>query len=357
MYFACSEENEKGLEQETSTSLKNKISFKGLTVVNRFHLNEKKLLTEDATHFNVLLEEEHNKYYKAKGVTHKFPVEQDMGKILETTNAVLPYFPYEENGGINETMIKNDFPSLSNKEIEENIDVIDDYYNSALNQTVAYSMFNGIPTPTDSDGNIPTTPNPPALPTHWVNRNIGNEDTVVCFDREVDTKWHDIRRPIVFFTAKRDTDKAHAEKYPNMSVDKTKKDAFKHIINNAFLCKYFWTVSSKQKRIAFARDAMNLWEECGNNGYATRQMDYHNNEIGRDIYDANAKYIKTGWITTGIDNPSNATLISKVYDQVENNSLFFDFENSGRNAEEKEENTYREIIKRKGSSKSIYLKR
>ena len=42
---------------------------------------------------------------------------------------------------------------------------------------------------------------------------------------------------------------------------------------------------------------------------------------------------------------------------VKNNSLFFYLDDVVKNYDEREENIHREIIKRKGSNKSIYLKR
>ena len=60
-------------------------------------------------------------------------------------------------------------------------------------------------------------------------------------------------------------------------------DAKRHIYWNILLAKYYCS-SSKSSRLQFAKDAGDVWEECGDNYVDASQMDIHNNDIGNDYF-------------------------------------------------------------------------
>ena len=78
-------------------------------------------------------------------------------------------------------------------------------------------------------------------------------------------------------------------------------------------------MSSKKPRLDFAKDIADMNEKCGGNNQDSAAMDYHNNAIGRKIWNDDTTYQKTWWgATINIRNPSNSRLISLVKEKMEN---------------------------------------
>jgi len=76
-------------------------------------------------------------------------------------------------------------------------------------------------------------------------------------------------------------------------------------------------------------------------------------KIGRNCM-LNLSFLKKIDAYLSICNPRNATIQQEAFKQIENNSVFIDYESLGNNIEEREEKAYLEIIK-VSDVKSIYL--
>jgi len=72
-------------------------------------------------------------------------------------------------------------------------------------------------------------------------------------------------------------------------------------------------------------------------------MDYHNNEIGRELYQRLATFKRFLGAAVGVRNPSNATIYEEAFKQIENNSVFIDMEILGQTEDEQEEAAYLRI--------------
>lgn len=335
------------------------INFKGLVFKNSYNLSEKKLNSPKQKGFINILQEVGEAYYKSKGLSRKVSDEFDEDVLLEATRDMLPYFPFQEEG-VNEEMILRDLPDLTGEIFEVNQELIDEYYNSSLDIAVANRYFDNTYVPYDLEilkdaPNFDYTYTPPVIPTYPKVKNVG-ETTKDCFFRISGIKYHHVRRMVAVITAARDADANAYDYYPNLNKVNTKRDAFRHTIWQALLSKYFWTTSSKKKKYDFAKEVGDWNEECGENAVGTRHMDYHNNEIGREIYQKHSSFITILWgsINIGVRNPSNATIYEEAQKQIENNSVFIDLDAFAGNVEEQEEKAYLEILKT-SKTKSIYL--
>lgn len=100
----------------------------------------------------------------------------------------------------------------------------------------------------------------------------------------------------------------------NLSSSDTKRDAFRHVLWSSLLARYYWTVTSKSKRLQFAEAVGNANEECGENNDDGMYMDFHNNKIGRELFNQNSSYKtkKVLWwrVTYGLNLPSTSSLVS-----------------------------------------------
>ena len=67
-------------------------------------------------------------------------------------------------------------------------------------------------------------------------------------------------------------------------------DAKRHIYFSALLARNYYTVSSKVPRLQFSKAVGDANEECGANNTDAAQMDYHNNAIGRKLFDDKTTY-------------------------------------------------------------------
>jgi hypothetical protein len=124
-----------------------------------------------------------------------------------------------------------------------------------------------------------------------------------------------IRSIISMFYSNKYAKQYSAEEYGNTSDNKG--DAYKHILWNSFLAHYYWTVSSKAPRLRFAEAITYAYEDCSPNDADAREMDYHNNYIGRKLWDDNCGYRKWWWMTVGLRKPSISTLKTKAKALVE----------------------------------------
>jgi len=169
--------------------------------------------------------------------------------------------------------IKRDFPTLSEKEIAENIDAISEYYIKNLQYNLIVDLAEGT-------GEL---------------RSSYDYPYELCRDEF----WFLVKRPtaaIQIHKAKGDAMEYADEYYPNMDRSLTKRDAFRHSMWNILIAKYYGgKKKSVSKGVSMARAFANLHEECNAEKGADdwdMEMDYHNNMVGRAYFESVAK-IKT----------------------------------------------------------------
>lgn len=232
-----------------------------------------------------------------------FSIEQ----IAKAVEEELVKFPYAKEGDdVKEKieLLKNDFPTLSDKDIQDNINVIEDYYHQSLDYLVYKRLVNETPE------------------TSKATKNDYGSAQVDCIDSKGVFKSYGgsfgsrAMALAAFYQAGKAKSLA-ANEYPNLSSADTKHDAYRHILWNALLCRYYYTVSSKAPKLNYAKTVTDAWEECGNNIEDAMYMDYHNNEIGRRVYDRNTPYEKFLGFVVGLKTPSVDLLKQKTKEEVE----------------------------------------
>jgi hypothetical protein len=118
-------------------------------------------------------------------------------------------------------------------------------------------------------------------------------------------------------------------------------------------------MSSKKPRLDFAKDVADMNENCGGNNQDSAEMDYHNNAIGRKIWDDDTTYQSFWGITYNIRNPSNSRLISLVKEKM--NNIVYIYKNESFDKEKQEAQYLAEIervywlIKKADKNKLVYF--
>lgn len=107
-----------------------------------------------------------------------------------------------------------------------------------------------------------------------------------------------------------------------MEAGDTRQDAYRHIIMNALLARHYPTISSKAPRMDFAKKIADWHEDCGCNEVDGKEMDYHNNAIGRQLFADNTSYETFLGATIGLNLPASGTLKHKAFELVETESCF-----------------------------------
>lgn len=129
----------------------------------------------------------------------------------------------------------------------------------------------------------------------------------------------------VLATSRADDSSTNYYSSRNVGPYNTRRDAYRHILWNSLLAQYYFTISSKSKRLDFAEFVTNARETspCGNfNEVDSREMDYHNNAIGRSIWANNTSYRTILGITWGLNRSSTSHLKDLVRESVEWNGLY-----------------------------------
>jgi len=246
----------------------------------------------------------------------------------------------EAQAEANWQMIKNDFPTLSETQIEENIDLIDDYYS----QNLDYVVLEEIAKNKDALASKVATK---------LNKISGNKDTRAnkvaggkegcVYAKIISLKWGFARATYAMTLATTRASTSAGNYYPDSYGDyygyaggggsNTRGDAYRHILWNALLADYYYTVSEKVKRVNFAKAVADSNEECNEENIEDSEaMDYHNNAIGRKIWYDNTSYRKTwfGWIY-GLNTPSTSRIKDLVREAVDKKSCFIVKEKNSTN--------------------------
>jgi len=289
------------------------VYFKGIPVKHRFNAKIIDLENEESDKFNFILKEKRIK--KGINIARKGDETLDVEKFSEAVDESFKYFPFQEEG-FDLDMVKKDFPTLTEEQIAYNLEEIDSYYSRNLNEMVASKYleeFDDFEVEIDYyNTNTPTMPDITDL-------KQDGETTRACTLRELSIDWWDVRRYVAYYKAGAYAKLNAALSYYSIGQTNTKRDAFRHTLWNGLLANHYYTMSSKKPRLDFAKDIADMNEKCGGNNQDSAAMDYHNNAIGRKIWNDDTTYQKTWWgATINIRNPSNSRLISLVKEKMEN---------------------------------------
>ncbi|MFN0729846.1 DUF6973 domain-containing protein [Polaribacter gochangensis] len=317
------------------------IYYRGLKVKKRFKASEKELkVKKDKKSLKALynrLRKEARKGVKTQSKKSKISYEIDDGPLedvelptpemlVEAAKAVINQFPYEEIEGYattfnpnpnstNHEMIQGDFVGLSNAEIEANENIIDDYYSDNLD----YMTLNEIATNPQLYNHLGTNKSK-------FGKSNDEASIALCTLNRAFFLGYGLVRPSISYGFATPTSYYDAgNKYPNLDEGNTRRDAYRHMLWNALLAHYYFTISSKSKRLGFATLVTNLRESspCGNaNAIDSRAMDYHNNAIGRKVWDDGTEYLKIFGFTVGLMQSSTSQYKMRIFNMIERESCY-----------------------------------
>lgn len=336
----CENNNFEEILQEKNAQLnKSKtINFKGLTVNHRFksstlELERKYTKTTLTTLFNKLnIEKNHDDLKEDRGsnLNEKNIIEIELPSpkaILEAAKAVLHLFPYEEIEGyaalyrsnknvVDINMIKTDFPGLTENEINNNSDIIDKYYSNNLD----YMVLNEI------------VENPEIYKKYYSKQNrytksSAEEWIFICTMAQAMANGYSYTKSVISYGLAGDqSTESSLSHYPApIGSSDTREDAYRHILWNALLAQHYFTISAKAPRLGFAKLVTDTRETsfCGTiNNTDTRTMDFHNNLIGRNLWDNGTRYLEAAGVTFGLIKSSVSQLKTRAFNLVEENSLY-----------------------------------
>jgi hypothetical protein len=346
LFLSCQNEDEltqqtEQIELQIDTS--KLIDFKGLPVNHRFRTPVKDLeIVHDYSNLKKMYNEKRKSSFKQKGVAYKSDDELPSAEIIvEATEKRLNEFPYQENENSEKDleMIHKDFPTLTGDEISENIDLIDEYYS----QNLDYEILTDIAEDDNIQAKIASSKY--QAKTDW--------GRFWCILTKFQSPWHIItpiatgiyfgvpirsgefsyiRTLISLYYSNRATGYSENSTFGYQGAANTQEDAYRHVVWSSFLAKYYYTVSSKSKRLRFSEAIGNANETCGDNDDDGKYMDFHNNRVGRKLFDDNCSYrrVKFLWwtITYGLNVPYESTLMHKAETLVKN-GVFINKEGEG----------------------------
>lgn len=227
-------------------------------------------------------------------------------------------------------MIKADFPTLSEKEIAKNIELIDQYY--AVN--LEHLTFEQI-AKNEEELTNKVAVNKQKRANRAQKNSSGLEELLdefivsqctygklVLHDPYYLTQY--INFSYAYFRAGDYAELYADRKYGDMAASDTRKDAYRHMLWNAMLCQTYYTVSSKSRRTRFAYLVTDAREnDCKSaNAPDGKAMDLHNNAVGRKVWSDNCGYRKIfGWVV-GLKKPSITFLTNEIKNVIESRSCF-----------------------------------
>ena len=211
-----------------------------------------------------------------------------------------------QQANTNFEMIRQDFPTLTEAQIKEHIEVIDNYYQQNLDYVVLEDIAENVGLLADKTSIVKTTTNAK-----------GPVVTTIIISTAIVGIWGLVN----YYAAKRSAREAEtaARKYfGTAGGGNDRADAFTHITLNVFLAKnYIGIIPIKSIKTAFAKFASDYHENNGNNAVDSKEMDFHNNAIGRQIYKDNTTHS-----IFYISEPSHARIESIVLNYVNKKSCF-----------------------------------
>ncbi|CAM1342047.1 DUF6973 domain-containing protein [Tenacibaculum amylolyticum] len=285
--------NDNEVLNESNIAHENLNTYKGILVNNRLNApiidSDNKTLARKESAKTINLED--------------FSLDQ-IAKAVEEELAKFPYIKEGDNVTEKVELLRKDFPTLSDEDIQKNINVIEEYYHQSLDYLVYKKL---------SDQ---------ARESSKITKNDYGSAQVDCIDnkgvfRSYGGSFGSRAMALAAFYQAGQAKNIAAAEYPSLASADTKHDAYRHILWSALLCRYYYTVSSKAPKLSYAKTVTDAWEECGNNEKDAMYMDYHNNEIGRRVYDRNTPYEKFLGFVVGLKTPSVDLLKQKTKEEVE----------------------------------------
>lgn len=164
-------------------------------------------------------------------------------------------------------MIKQDFSGLTEADIEENIEIIDSYYQQNLNYVILENIIK------NGDDSIC--------------RKSNGKNSFIVAAVAITAIWGLVNYSVAVNSGEQAIAAAN-KYYGEANGGSNRADAFTHIVLNAFLAKnYIGLLPSKGIRMSFAKAAADYNEDTGGNYADDKEMDYHNNVIGRELWKDN----------------------------------------------------------------------
>ena len=263
-----------------------------------------------------------------------------MEDIAEATEKVFKNYPFPSKAKNYQTdfaMIKGDFPNMTEKDIIKNESTIEKYYDINLDYEVL-QLLKKTKTPitkkeTVSSVALKTTQPLMSSFRKAVSSNCQNNLKMTSYTDFITNSKKDCvikrmkakgyakygRGSLSLYLSTNEANKYFGAGYGyNTDASYNLRDAKRHIYWSALLAINYYTISSKNPRIKFAKDAGDANEECGGNYKDEVEMDYHNNKIGRDLFSQNGTYNWWGTFTP----PSASDMKQKTIALVDKHSVW-----------------------------------
>lgn len=208
---------------------------------------------------------------------------------------------------------------MSDTEIVTNENIINDYYSDNLDYMVLDEIANN-PAVYDAIGaqNQRLGKNAVDLMPAW---------RVSCILTYALADGYGLVRPAISYglASLRSIESSSNSYFGSLPESDSRRDAYRHMLWNSLLAQYYFTISSKSRRISFAQLIANANEAsiCGStNNIATREMDFHNNVIGRKIWNDNTSYITIFGATIGLNRTSTSHLKDLAREKIDKYGFF-----------------------------------
>ncbi|WP_051477625.1 DUF6973 domain-containing protein [Aquimarina pacifica] len=245
---------------------------------------------------------------------------EDVDALIEEAIAIADS-EIEKSEQDNWEMIRSDFSTLSEEEIAKNIELINEYY--LLN--FEYVVLENIAYNEERIVNKIKETQLKNASQKALEGYDGPYYDKACTYAKVKLKGytsavHTVAMGTAALTAQSSSKEMFSEAEGGSS--NTREDAYRHMLFNALLANYYPSVSSKVSSVNFAKAVGDSYEECGTNPLDSKEMDYHNNKIGRDVWVSKTSYRKVLWATVGLNRPSTSSLKSAIYTYVNEKSCF-----------------------------------
>ena len=219
-------------------------------------------------------------------------------------------------------MIKADYPTLSEEQIKENIELVDEYYL----RNIDYVVLDEIAINGEEIANKVAQKRKTYSKVVLDGKECGG---IVAFIHGHFLSLVPVIGGLLAVSnakkAGEGAESSAARYYGKLDkqTSSNRRDAYKHLMWNALMAKYYFSlIPSIRIRTDFAKKVAKAYELCGGNALDETAMDKHNNVIGRKIYDDNTTYRRFLGIPVGLREPSNPTLERIAKDYVENKSCY-----------------------------------
>jgi len=241
---------------------------------------------------------------------------------------VLSEFPYDdsENSDADDLgfeMIVDDFPTLNHEEIVENMDLIDEYYT----QNLDYLVFTQIA----EDENLQEL-----IEGANVDARTDYYKIICVFINTINEGYSASKTASALYKSNNADTDAQNSVFGDQAGANDQQDAYRHLLFSSYLARYYYTKSSKSKRLKFSKVVGDFNESCSDYYKDSKEMDVHNNRIGRKLFNDNCSYKKRWWITIGLNKPSIGSLKAKAETLVLNGT-FIDKEGENLTREQTQE--------------------